>query len=254
MREAFGGCVCDGYSKIEFDLHARDRRACAYPFFVIMGCMKPLLIAHRGDTENYPENTMEAFQSAFDRGADGIEFDVHCHKGGDVVVVHNYTHNVSLHFPSLEDVLTTFSSEGRMEIEIKAIEEECVSRVTEIIHRINPHDFEVTCSELPLLPVIRKHFPDAIIGLLFKVCLIEEWMPVSHIHRMLLGYMKLSGANVLHLGLEHYSEELVTLMHSNGYRTHTHLGKENFKEYAKIIEFGIDQCTFDDFSIIELVK
>ena len=71
---------------------------------------------------------------------------------------------------------------------------------------------------------------------------------------MLLGYMRLSGANVLHLGLEYYSEELVALMHTNGYRTHTHLGKENTREYAKIIEFGIDQITFDEFSILEFAK
>jgi glycerophosphoryl diester phosphodiesterase len=214
------------------------------------GSMKPLLIAHRGDTEKFPENTMEAFQSAFDRGADGIEFDVHCHKGGDVVIVHDYTHDENLVYPSLEEVLSTFSSKGRMEIEIKAFEEECVLQAAEIVHRIKPQDYEVTSSEIPLIPVIRKLFPDALVGLLFKPCLIEEWMPVCHIHRMLLGYMKLLGTNILHLGLEHYSEELVELMHANGYRTHTHLGKENTEAYNKVVEFGIDQCTIDDFSVL----
>ena len=216
--------------------------------------MKPLLIAHRGDTEKYSENTLEAFQSAFNRGADGIEFDVQYHEGGDVVIVHDYTHDENLVYPTLEQVLTRFSSKGRMEIEIKALEEECVLQAAKIIHRITPRNYEVTSSEIPLIPVIRKYFPDTLVGLLFRSCLIEDWMPVSHIHRMLLGYMRLSGANVLHLSLAHYSKELVALMHANGYRTHTHLGKENSKEYAKIIEFGIDQCTFDDFSIVAFAK
>ena len=131
--------------------------------------MKPLLIAHRGDTENYPENTIEAFQSAFDRGAGGIEFDVQYHEGGGVFVVHNYTHDRSLTYPSLEEVLATFSSRGRLEIEIKAIEEECVLQTSEIVHRINPRNYEVTSSEIPLIPVIRKYFPDALVGLLFEI-------------------------------------------------------------------------------------
>ena len=52
--------------------------------------MKPLIIAHRGDTVNYPENTIEAFKSAFDKGADGIELDVHLDKNKNVIVVHDY--------------------------------------------------------------------------------------------------------------------------------------------------------------------
>jgi len=40
--------------------------------------MVPLLIVHRGDTVHFPENTLEAFKSAFDLGADGIECDVQC--------------------------------------------------------------------------------------------------------------------------------------------------------------------------------
>ena len=123
-----------------------------------------------------------------------------------MVVVHDYTHDVTQSYPSLEEVLDTFSSKGRLEIEMKALEEECVRQAAEIVHRINPQDYEVTSSEIPLIPVIRKHFPNALVGLLFRSCLIEEWMPVSHIHRLLMGYMTLSGANVLHLGLEHYSE------------------------------------------------
>ena len=36
----------------------------------------PLIIAHRGDVTNAPENTIPAFKSALDLGADGIELDV----------------------------------------------------------------------------------------------------------------------------------------------------------------------------------
>ena len=40
----------------------------------------PLVIAHRGDIANAPENTISAFRKALDTGADGIELDVHLTK------------------------------------------------------------------------------------------------------------------------------------------------------------------------------
>lgn len=49
----------------------------------------PLLIAHRGGTGLWPENTLEAFRSAIDMGADGIELDVHLTRDGIAVVHHD---------------------------------------------------------------------------------------------------------------------------------------------------------------------
>ena len=46
-------------------------------------------IAHRGFSGRYPENTMLAFQKALDAGADGIEFDVHLSKDGELVIIHD---------------------------------------------------------------------------------------------------------------------------------------------------------------------
>lgn len=49
------------------------------------------IAAHRGDSKNFPENTMHAFKSAFDKGADYIELDLHQTKDGVVVVIHDST-------------------------------------------------------------------------------------------------------------------------------------------------------------------
>ena len=35
------------------------------------------VLAHRGFSGNYPENTMLAFRKAIEAGADGIELDIH---------------------------------------------------------------------------------------------------------------------------------------------------------------------------------
>ncbi len=49
----------------------------------------PLIIAHRGDVSNAPENTLPAFQSAYDSGADGVELDVRLTRDDRLVVFHD---------------------------------------------------------------------------------------------------------------------------------------------------------------------
>jgi len=51
--------------------------------------MKPLVIAHRGDSKNAPENTLASFKRALEIGADGIELDVQLTKDGQLVVIHD---------------------------------------------------------------------------------------------------------------------------------------------------------------------
>jgi glycerophosphoryl diester phosphodiesterase len=50
---------------------------------------RPRVMAHRGASSEYPENTMPAFQAAVEAGADYIELDVHRTRDGEVVVVHD---------------------------------------------------------------------------------------------------------------------------------------------------------------------
>lgn len=49
---------------------------------------RPQCIAHRGHRAALPENTMEAFVSAIEAGADALEIDVHLTKDGQVVISH----------------------------------------------------------------------------------------------------------------------------------------------------------------------
>jgi glycerophosphoryl diester phosphodiesterase len=50
---------------------------------------RPRVMAHRGASSEYPENTMPAFAAAVEMGADYIELDVHCTRDGEVVVLHD---------------------------------------------------------------------------------------------------------------------------------------------------------------------
>lgn len=51
----------------------------------------PLVIAHRGDSAEYPENSLDAIISAAEQGADAVEVDVRCSKDGVPYLFHDDT-------------------------------------------------------------------------------------------------------------------------------------------------------------------
>ncbi len=52
---------------------------------------QPAVFAHRGGAGLWPENTLFAFQKAWDLGVDVLEMDVHITRDGQVVVIHDST-------------------------------------------------------------------------------------------------------------------------------------------------------------------
>jgi glycerophosphoryl diester phosphodiesterase len=57
----------------------------------VQPCTPPLLFGHRGTPLYAPENTLPAFESAFEMGADGIELDVKRTADGVLVAMHDTT-------------------------------------------------------------------------------------------------------------------------------------------------------------------
>ncbi len=51
--------------------------------------MKPLIIAHRGESAEAPENTLAAINLAWQNGTDGIEIDIQLTKDNKIVVFHD---------------------------------------------------------------------------------------------------------------------------------------------------------------------
>ncbi len=51
----------------------------------------PRVVAHRGDSKNFPENTLPAFISATKMGIDVVETDIHITKDGELVIWHDPT-------------------------------------------------------------------------------------------------------------------------------------------------------------------
>jgi glycerophosphoryl diester phosphodiesterase len=105
---------------------------------------------HRGCKGPAIENTMEAFEAAFEVGAHGIELDVQLSAEGIPVVVHDdsparthglrgFVHTIDAQtlnlvgIPTLEAVLSTFWSKGYINIEIK--NPEATAAVVQLIQK-----------------------------------------------------------------------------------------------------------------------
>ncbi len=57
----------------------------------LCGASDKLVIAHRGASADFPENTMLAFREALQQGADALEFDLQVSADGVPVVIHDAT-------------------------------------------------------------------------------------------------------------------------------------------------------------------
>jgi glycerophosphoryl diester phosphodiesterase len=73
----------------------RLNRLAAFSALVFGLCAAPVcavtVIAHRGDSAHFPENTHSAFQSAVEKKADLVELDAHATQDGVLVVIHDST-------------------------------------------------------------------------------------------------------------------------------------------------------------------
>jgi glycerophosphoryl diester phosphodiesterase len=99
---------------------------------------RPLIVAHRGFSGRYPENTLASVRAALELGVDLVEIDVQETRDGELIVFHDYRLNricgvrgrvrhktlaeiqrLNLQVPTLREVLTTCRGKARVLIEIK---------------------------------------------------------------------------------------------------------------------------------------
>jgi glycerophosphoryl diester phosphodiesterase len=167
------------------------------------------IIAHRGASGAYPENTLLAFQKTLEEGADGVEFDLHQTKDGVLVVHHDFdlkrtagtplsiaesrfedlaTYDLGAwkgHFPkqtlpTLDQVLAVFEdTDLTVNIELKAgsaiypgIEEDLLSA----LHgQANPERFILSSFDHYALKKLRDLHSPHPLGVLTEARLIEPW-------------------------------------------------------------------------------
>jgi glycerophosphoryl diester phosphodiesterase len=186
------------------------------------------VIAHRGNSGRYPENTIVAFQSAVDVGADFIELDVHLSADGEIVVMHDgelgrtctgegniadlewsYLAQQDAgawmgdeftgeHIPLLSQVFSDIPLP--VMVEIKPEGEEIVRRTCEVVRNANAQDRVVIAS-----------FSDA------NIQWAEQFMPECE--RLALRAGSMDRMDSAHIGAPHLPDANVTLastLHAHG--------------------------------------
>ena len=139
------------------------------------------IIAHRGASEDAPENTMAAFQLGLDQGADAIECDVHLSADDELMVIHDADlqrvagidkadkemtlaelQALDAGIPALAEVLNLIPADRRIFIEVK-----CGMTAIEPLKDVLAHTklpmSQIVLMEFDLETVIemKKTFPDA---------------------------------------------------------------------------------------------
>lgn len=227
---------------------------------------KPMLLAHRGFSGDYPENSPLAFQKAVElTDADGFESDVHISKDGELVIFHDatlertsngtgyikdYTYDELLRLdigawksPEFAgqhiwtfDQLLDFCAETKMllNMELKNYEVFYEGLEQRVIDAICAHKMEDRVFVSSFNHISMQNFKnlngDIETGLLYD----KPYLDMD-------AYIKRSNADNMHprYMLLQYQPELVELYHGNGMKVNTWTvnDEENMRD---MIERGVD--------------
>jgi len=212
-----------------------------------------LIIGHRGDMDNFPENSIEGISSALEKGTDGVEFDVFYKPGIGVYLQHSFDHDPLQPYPRLTDVFERFSGKGILVIEIKQPETEAVDAVAELIRKYEVPDFEITSCVLPLLSYVHEVLPEARIGMNVRPHLLEKLMTKGLRIYFLINYLKLTGAENIWLSRPRnfWDKDTVSQFHNSGFRVCSQLLTGNKEEFERMLSMGIDACTADNLNVLQ---
>lgn len=165
----------------------------------------PLIIAHRGESYDAPENTLSSINLAWERGAEAVEIDVRLTVDNQVVVIHDKStkrignknervKNQTLEqlreldfgswksekfanerIPILSEVFQTVPNGKKIIVEIKSSEKIITHLVAEIKNSgLQDYQIEIISFKYDVLKQIKKELPQLI--MLYLVDLDYTWM------------------------------------------------------------------------------
>ncbi len=205
--------------------------------------LAPICFAHRGARGHAPENTLLAFDLAFDLGAEGIECDVQLSRDGRLVIIHDGTVNRTTNgrgavreltlaemqaldagrgqrIPTLEETLALIRARnGRINIEVKAESDDEAVETAEAVAALlsasaddDPLRERILVSSFnhPAISTIKRLLPWAQTGALYGG---RAWTRNSMIDRALT-----LGVNAIHPHPRILSLETVRAAHAAGLR------------------------------------
>ena len=126
------------------------------------------IVAHRGASQEAPENTLAAFAKAIEIGADMIEFDVRRASDGRLVISHDPVRKRAPELPTLEETLRL--TQGRIQLDVELKESGCERDAIELLLRYFPlSDFCITSFLAPTLRTTRAIHSGIRTGLIFAI-------------------------------------------------------------------------------------
>ncbi|MGD2028219.1 MAG: glycerophosphodiester phosphodiesterase [Anaerolineales bacterium] len=233
------------------------------------------IVAHRGVPNEYPENTLAAFERAIEMGADAIELDVRLTKDKIPVVYHYYYLQMitTLSGPiftftyeqlkaakykgpakkgggdyaisTFEHVLEKVGGRTGLEIEIKGPELESVEIIGSIMSRWKPiwDSVEMTSYEPFLLHKIKERCPGITTDLLIPPT--ESWMDLDVVTYRAIHLGKLAGARAIHLHPTQLTEEIVRTVRDQGLEVHA-WDINDLESLQLVSSLGIPKFTTDE--------
>ena len=216
---------------------------------------KPLVIAHRGDCTNAPENTRAAFIAGMDAGADGFELDVFLLADNTVIVFHDEDterltgvkgditkmpledmQKLSVKgepIPTLEEILNEFSATTLINIEMKAYKVRWNRRATgtevaKLIRKCNVQDRVIVTSFDPfMLMTLEKEYPGLQSGFAY-----DDGMKIN-LDSKLEKIDKLKGVNKVISFAAHFSSVIKNISNiiNRLYRWASWLSSERFVRF-----------------------
>lgn len=244
--------------------------------------MRTKVIAHRGDRENYPENTMASFRAAVEKGVDAIELDIHPSQDGKLVVHHDYylgtTNNgeglitqrdahylksldagswfsmefINERIPFLEEVFEAFQKKVRYEIELKGYTLPFLEITLELVRH---YDFlsqiEFTSPHPYILSRLKEIEPLAKTGCFIQIY--PSWTTPELGQAITVGNALLGYINVVHCPLTILSQELTTKLQHIGIEVHV-ANCDTEDDIKKALSFKVNQVSTNKVDLVMNTK
>jgi glycerophosphoryl diester phosphodiesterase len=232
---------------------------------------KPMIIAHRGKNEFFPENTLISFQEAIRTGADGVELDVQFTKDKELVVHHDYllgnTNNgegfvfnkdlsyiksldagswfdtkfVNERIPTLNEVFQNFGDAINYEVELKAFDSEFLHSVLSLIEKYDLFDqVEITSSNQPLIIAAKKIIPRIKLGIFIAAK--QSWMDTEIAQKIATSQVIMGNFDVAHCPLEIITKEWIDYLHSIKVKVHA-ANCDKTDDLKTAFKFRVDQLS-----------
>jgi glycerophosphoryl diester phosphodiesterase len=225
--------------------------------------MDTQVLAHRGFSGRFPENTMRAFREAVSAGADGVEFDVQRTRDGELVVIHDerldysteaqgWVHDYSWPelrrvrlrprsggpvyedtIPHLDEVLGYLSDhETRIIVELKNAQVPYDGLGEQVLtalagHRLTPRTI-ISSFNHPSILGVKEIDPEVTTGIILAGCLHDFW-----------GYARSVKADALHLHRGFVHAGLVRAAQAEGFLVNTYTVDDEL-EIRRMLDAGVD--------------